>query len=117
VVGDHHTMTVPFVRPPYGALDADVRRAAGSLGYAWIALWSVDPRDWSLPGAGVIASRVLSGVGSGSIVVLHVNDQTAAALPAILRGLHARGLRSVTLFELVSGASTVNLGRVARMPV
>lgn len=110
-------MAVPFVRPPYGALDDETRRAAGSLGYAWIALWSVDPRDWELPGTSAIASRVLGAVHAGSIVVLHVNDQTADALPAILRGLRARGLRSVTLFELVSQASSVHPGRVARMPV
>jgi peptidoglycan/xylan/chitin deacetylase (PgdA/CDA1 family) len=110
-------MAVPFVRPPYGELDEETRRAAGSLGYAWIALWSVDPRDWELPGASAIASRVLSHVQAGSIVVLHVNPQTADALPAILRGLRTRGLRSVTLFELLTQASTVQPGRVARMPV
>lgn len=110
-------MAVPLFRPPYGTLDADVRRAAGASGYAWIALWSVDPRDWELPGEGVIASRVLQGISAGSIVVLHTNAQTAGALPAILRGLVRRDLEPVTMLELLSSASSVAHGPVPRMPV
>jgi peptidoglycan/xylan/chitin deacetylase (PgdA/CDA1 family) len=110
-------MAVPLFRPPYGALDADVRRAAGATGYAWIALWDLDPRDWELPGARVIASRVLRAMDAGSIVVLHVNPQTAQALPMILRGLAGRGLEPVTILELLSRASRVEHGLVSRMPV
>ena len=110
-------MAVPLLRPPYGSLDDGARAAAGSAGYAWIALWSVDPRDWELPGTGVIASRVLGPIHAGSIVVMHVNPQTAAALPAILRGLRARDLQPVTLLDLLANASSVEPGRVQRMPV
>jgi peptidoglycan/xylan/chitin deacetylase (PgdA/CDA1 family) len=52
----------------------------------------------------VIAQRVLSNVRPGSIVVMHLKPQTAAALPAILRGLKARGYEAVSLPELFRAA-------------
>jgi peptidoglycan/xylan/chitin deacetylase (PgdA/CDA1 family) len=67
-------------------------------------MWDVDPQDWREPGASVIASRVLSHVRPGSIVVMHLRPQTAAALPAILRGLRARGYKAVSLPELFRAA-------------
>ena len=41
---------------------------------------------------------------AGSIVVMHALPQTADALPAILDGLRARGLRSVGLAQLTRSA-------------
>ena len=64
----------------------------------------MDPRDWSAPGAGVIAQRVLSHVHPGAIVVMHLRGQTAAALPSILSGLRARGYKAVSLPELFRAA-------------
>lgn len=48
----------------------------------------------------MIVRRVLSQTHSGSIVLLHVLPETAAALPAILHGLHREGL-SVNLLSAV----------------
>jgi peptidoglycan/xylan/chitin deacetylase (PgdA/CDA1 family) len=93
---------VPFFRPPYGAYDAETLRAAGDEGYRYTVLWDVDPQDWSQPGVSEIVDRVLSHARRGSIVVLHVQDQTAAALPEILDGLLRRGLEPVTLAELLA---------------
>jgi peptidoglycan/xylan/chitin deacetylase (PgdA/CDA1 family) len=95
---------VPYCRPPYGDLNGTTRAASGSIGFYRIVLWDVDPQDWSEPGAGAIASRVLSHVRPGSIVVMHLRPQTAAALPAILRGLKARGYKAVSLPELFHAA-------------
>ncbi len=67
-------------------------------------LWDVDPRDWAGPGAGAIASHVLSHVHSGAIVCMHLTPQTAAALPTILAGLKARGYEAVSLPELFRAA-------------
>jgi peptidoglycan/xylan/chitin deacetylase (PgdA/CDA1 family) len=111
------TTAVPFLRPPYGEVDAETLRAAGATGYRWVVLWDDDPADWQRPGATEIAARALSGVRAGSIVVLHVLDQTAAALPSILRGLHARGLRPVTVSELLENARSTTGGSVRPMPV
>lgn len=95
---------VPYVRPPYGISNATTLDAFGSLGYSRVILWDVDPQDWTSPGASVIASRVLSRVRPGSIVLLHLRSQTAAALPAILRGLKARGYQAVSLPALYRAA-------------
>jgi len=90
-----------FMRPPYGSYDRRVLRIAGRLGYHDAVLWTVDPRDWQEPGAGVITSRVVSAAHPGSIVLLHVLPQTAAALPAILKGLAKKGLTVVPLSTMV----------------
>lgn len=102
---------VPYVRPPYGAYDADTLRVAGAEGYAYTVLWDVDPQDWTRPGARAIAARVLGHARSGSIVVMHVLDQTAAALPAILDGLAQRGLQPVTLADLLAEGTPASEAR------
>jgi peptidoglycan/xylan/chitin deacetylase (PgdA/CDA1 family) len=96
--------SVPFYRPAYGEYDPEALRAVGDEGYAFTVLWDVDPSDWSRPGASSIVSRVVSHARSGSIVVLHVTDQTASALPALIRGLRDRGLELATLAELLGGS-------------
>jgi peptidoglycan/xylan/chitin deacetylase (PgdA/CDA1 family) len=92
---------LPYLRPPYGSYDRSVLDRAGRLGYRWIVLWDVDPRDWSGISPSAIARAVLRHAHAGSIVVLHVRATTAAALPAILRGLAARRLAPVTLTTLL----------------
>jgi len=99
-----HVTPVPWFRPPYGSQNADTRRAAGSLGFAHLVLWDVDPGDWRGYGASTIAANTLSHVHSGAIVGLHVRAATMYALPTILQGLRARGYRSVSLPELFHAA-------------
>jgi peptidoglycan/xylan/chitin deacetylase (PgdA/CDA1 family) len=95
-----HASPQPYFRPPYGAHGARVLAAAAGAGYGLTVLWDVDPDDWTKPGAKVIAQRVLRDVRPGSIVVMHVLPQTAAALPAILHGLRRRGLAPTGLNRL-----------------
>lgn len=90
----------PYFRPPYGSYNSTVLAAAGDQGFRYTVIWDVDPNDWTDPGASTIAARVLGAVRPGSIVLLHVKGQTAAALPAILAGLRARGLQQSSLSEL-----------------
>lgn len=95
---------VQYFRPPYGSYNGTTLAAARSTGFSRVMLWDVDPRDWAGPGSGAIASRVLSHVHSGAIVCMHLTPQTAAALPAILSGLKARGYKAVSLPELFRAA-------------
>ncbi|MDX6621306.1 MAG: peptidoglycan-N-acetylglucosamine deacetylase [Gaiellales bacterium] len=94
-----------FFRPPYGATGPAVNRLARSLGLLPV-LWSVDSRDWQLPGTKAIVTRVLAHVEAGSIVLLHDGGgdrrETLRALPAILRALERRHLQPVTLSKLLS---------------
>jgi peptidoglycan-N-acetylglucosamine deacetylase len=91
-------------RPPYGVLTPDLVQRAKVAGMT-TAKWTVDPADWTHPGVNAIRERVLAGVQPGSIVVMHDNvetrGQTLKALPSILEGLHVRGLRTVTISELL----------------
>jgi len=91
----------PLFRPPFGAYNRTAYAAAAAAGYSTFVLWDVDPNDWRDPGVSVIVSRVLRAVRPGSIVLMHVKPQTAAALPQILRGLRAKRLRPVALTELL----------------
>jgi len=95
---------VPYCRPPNGSHNATTAAAAGAAGFTRVILWDVDPQDWSSPGAGVIAQRVLSHLHPGAIVIMHLRGQTAAALPVILSGMHARGYKCVSIPELFRAA-------------
>jgi len=92
-----------LLRPPYGEVDSRVVDIAASLGMRTV-LWSVDPRDWALPGTGAIVENVLTDTRPGSIILLHDGggdrSETVAALPTILRGLRDRGYRVVTVSTL-----------------
>ena len=90
----------PYFRPPYGDYDATVLDAAGDQGFRYTVIWDVDPNDWTSPGSSTIAARVLGSARPGSIILLHVRGQTAAALPTILSGLRSRGLQQSSLTEL-----------------
>lgn len=94
----------PYMRPPYGSYDSQVVRISGQLSMPRVIMWDVDPQDWRRPGAGAIASHVRSRATHGSIVVLHTLGQTADALPAMIRGLRARGLEPVSLDTLFRAA-------------
>lgn len=114
VVGAERTMARygvsevgPYFSPPGGAWSSEMLKVVGSLGYPVSVLWDVDPLDWvppeqGGPSADEIASRVLEGVQGGSIVLLHLGGwNTLPALPAIIDGLGRRGLRPVTVAELL----------------
>lgn len=78
-------------RPPYGAVNQNVREVAGALGVS-IDMWSVDPQDWAPQGGAALTRRVLQDTGTGSVVLLHVlYQQTVDALPHIIEGLRAEG--------------------------
>ena len=88
-------------RPPGGGTAARLVHTAAALGQR-VVLWSVDPTDWE-PGitAKEVAQRVLAAIRPGAIVDLHDGggdrSATLAALPAIVHGIRARGLRLVAL--------------------
>ena len=59
--------------------------------------WSADTEDWSQPGEDAIVNRALRGACPGAVILLHDSgpnmSQTIAALPRIIAGIQARGLR------------------------
>jgi peptidoglycan/xylan/chitin deacetylase (PgdA/CDA1 family) len=103
-------------RPPYGEYNAHVLHVAASYGLTTVN-WDDAGLDWTRPGARAIANNVFHWLHPGAIILLHDGpanrQQTADALPIILAGLKARGLRPVTLPKLLAderypGVAVVN---------
>ncbi|MEU3726883.1 polysaccharide deacetylase family protein [Streptomyces sp. NPDC031705] len=85
-----------WFRAPYGAWNRAAFEIGAGLGMEPLA-WTVDSLDWKEPGSTAIVSRVLSGAGSGVIVLNHDaggdRSQTVRALEAYLPQLLGRGYR------------------------
>ncbi len=67
VLGEHAT---PCLRPPYFLSNDDVRQQAARLGLR-LVFGSLAAQDWQLPGAEVIAQRIITGTHPGAVIVLH----------------------------------------------
>ena len=93
----------PYYRPPYGEYnDRDVQEA-GSLGFRYTVMWSIDSIDWMDPGEEEILTRVGHNLEDGGIALMHVGVwQTANVLPKVIDALRERGLEPVPLSELIS---------------
>jgi hypothetical protein len=111
---------VRWVRPPYGAVNASVRKAINDAGYR-VAMWSVDPRDWQRPGSSVVANRILNRAKDGAVVVLHDGGGnragTVAAMRKVVPALIARGYQLVTLSELTGLTEPAPFERGMRLAV
>jgi peptidoglycan/xylan/chitin deacetylase (PgdA/CDA1 family) len=100
-----------IVRPPFGARSFAVLDELRRQGYTCV-LWSVPlAAEWEAgTDAGTIARRILERTVDGSIVVLHDGDRGRAAVRqnvviatrAVVQGLRARGLRLVTVPEMLA---------------
>lgn len=91
-------------RPPYGAVDKSVMRAA-ARNRLKVVNWDVDTDDWRQPGAASITRSILKEVRPGSIVLMHdaggPRAGTVHALADAIRGLRRRGFELVTVSELL----------------
>lgn len=80
-----------------------IRAAAGKAGYRTCLSYDVDSLDWQDPSAATVERAVLGNVQNGSVVSLHLGHRvTLTTLPAILSGLSRKGLRPVTVSELLA---------------
>ena len=89
-------------RPPYDQADPEHELIARSLDLLDVR-WSVDSGD-SRVGAtpAAVLRTVRAGLGPGAIVLLHdLHPWTSAVVGRILRIAHRRGLRAVTVPELL----------------
>jgi len=88
--------------PPYGEVNQRIVTVSASLGYRTI-LWTVDSVDWRNPSADQIRKKILDNTTNGAIFLFHPKENTARALPEILLGLRKRGIKPVTVTELLEG--------------
>ncbi len=102
----------PLYRPPVGLKSPPLAKVAKKLGLT-VVNWSLHGHDTRGLRAEEITARILQRVRPGDIVCLHDGcDQgradrsaTLAALPGVLDGLRERGLRAVTVSELLRRSS------------
>jgi peptidoglycan/xylan/chitin deacetylase (PgdA/CDA1 family) len=100
-----------LLRAMHGDIDAASVAMAKGLGLV-VVNWSVHGNDTGdAESAERIARNALSA-GPGDIVLLHeTNPMTAEAVPAIIRGLQKRGLKLVTVSELLAASKTFKTER------
>jgi peptidoglycan-N-acetylglucosamine deacetylase len=100
-----HTFGVsarPFFRPPYGAYNSSTLAVAGQLGYTKVIMWSGTVADSNVRTVGYILGAIRHWAKPGAIILMHGNyPATSFALPQIVEILRQRGLRTVTLSELL----------------
>ncbi len=89
--------------PPMGERSGTMLKAAAEEGCRTV-IWSLDTVDWRLEGVEVIARRVVSRVRAGDIILCHPTPQTGPAMERFLPVLAEKGLRIVTVSELLSPA-------------
>ena len=81
-------------RIPYGRGSNVVQATAARLGLSILG-WTVDPSDYTQPGADQIVARVTQGVRPGAIVLFHDGggdrSQTVAALDRLIPMLKSAG--------------------------
>jgi peptidoglycan/xylan/chitin deacetylase (PgdA/CDA1 family) len=101
-------------RPPYASFNSATMRVLHRFRMLMV-LWSVDSEDYTRPGTRRIVSNVVSRVRPGAIVLMHdaggPREQTARALPLIVRRLRARGYRFVTVPRMMLEAPPARGGQ------
>ena len=81
---------------------AGIRAQAQKVGYPTCLSYNLDSLDYTDPGAAAVVRNVTSAAGNGSIVSMHFGHAgTVEAIPQILAGLAAHGLKPVTMTELM----------------
>jgi peptidoglycan-N-acetylglucosamine deacetylase len=81
-------------RAPYGAWSPTVLRWCEQMRMTPLD-WSVDPRDWSLPGVAAIVHNIMENTRTGSVILEHDGggnrSETVAALRIVLPRLLDKG--------------------------
>ncbi len=94
---------IKLLRAPTGHFDERALRIAKRYGFTMVH-WRVDSKDWQNPGITKIVENVKIA-DKGDIVLLHASDsakQTAKALPLILQDIRQKGLKLVTVSEMIA---------------
>ncbi|UQU67616.1 polysaccharide deacetylase family protein [Couchioplanes caeruleus] len=80
-----------------------IRTQAAKAGYATCLSYDVDSLDHTDPPPATIIETTLGAVRGGSVVSLHLGHEgTVQAMEPLLAGLRRRGLRTVTVSELMT---------------
>ncbi|PJZ02193.1 MULTISPECIES: polysaccharide deacetylase family sporulation protein PdaB [Bacillus] len=97
---------IQLLRPPTGQFNKNVLTVAKQYNYT-VVHYSINSQDWTNPGVEKIIDNVTKQVSGGDIVLLHASDsakQTEEALPDIIHQLKEKGLKNVTVGDLIANA-------------
>lgn len=90
------------VRPPYNYYGDNFREAAAMLTPPALVVRGVDTGDWLVDSPEAVVEQLKGAITGGAIVNINMKVKAAAAaLPAIVRDLKARGFELVTTSELL----------------
>jgi peptidoglycan-N-acetylglucosamine deacetylase len=102
------SMPLRWLRPGGGLANQSMMKVAQTQGYQ-VALGSVWPYDTLIPSSQFAVKQILKTVSPGAIIILHDHGKkgewgrrTAKTLEQVLPMLQRRGLRVVTLSELMA---------------
>ncbi|MET1167780.1 polysaccharide deacetylase family protein, partial [Bacillus velezensis] len=97
---------IQLVRPPTGQFNKNVLKVAKQYNNT-VVHYSVNSQDWTNPGVEKIIDNVTKQVSGGDIILLHASDsakQTEEALPDIIHQLKEKGLKNVTVGDLIANS-------------
>lgn len=86
-------------RPPYGAVNDQVREIIGLPA----VLWTIDTLDWKSHNPNEVLSIVKENISDGSVILMHdIHKSTVEAVELVLAFLEEEGYELVTVSELYS---------------
>lgn len=93
---------ITLMRPPYGGRDESTDRVSHRLGLLPI-MWDSDTQDSLGAGSEAITQNAIAGLRPGGIVLMHeTHDTTLAALPKVLEAARKKGLKLVSIPQLLA---------------
>lgn len=106
-------VTPTTLRPPFGDLpDTPLPDGLNRP----VVMWSVDSLDWKKRTTAAIVDEVLADIGAGDIILMHeLYRRSVDALPLILAELNDRGLRVVSVADLL-GPQLYSPGEITHVP-
>jgi peptidoglycan/xylan/chitin deacetylase (PgdA/CDA1 family) len=93
---------ITLMRPPYGGRDAMTDRVSHKLGLLPV-MWDSDTQDSLGASSDSILRNAIAGLRPGGIVLMHeTKDTTLSVLPKILDSAKQKGLRLVSIPQLLA---------------
>lgn len=93
---------IDLMRPPYGARDESTDRVSHKIGLLPV-MWDSDTQDSLGAGSQAITQNAIEGLRPGGIVLMHeTHDTTLAALPKVLAAAKQKGIRLVSIPQLLA---------------
>jgi peptidoglycan/xylan/chitin deacetylase (PgdA/CDA1 family) len=93
---------ITLMRPPYGGRDAMTDKVSHRLGLLPV-MWDSDTQDSLGAGSESILQNATAGLRPGGIVLMHeTKDTTLSVLPKILAAAKQKGLRLVSIPQLLA---------------